>query len=960
MWSRLLEDVAARTIDPDRAREALRRFAEAGGARDRAIAELVAEAAVLAPYAATLAIQDPAIAPAVLRAGTLDRALSSPSSYESELPLAPDSPELRSSIRRLRHREMFRLAVREASGRAPPDVVMQELSALAAALCDAAVRAGRLTLDERMGEARTSSGDVCRFVVLGMGKLGGEELNYGSDIDLLYLYETDDGEAGEHSLHEYFVKLSSVVTAMIGEVTDHGFAFRVDLRLRPEGSRGPICNALAAAERYYETWGRTWERAALVKARPVGGSLDLGEEALRELRPFVYRRAVEPKVVHEIDEVRRRARREAGFDDERDLKLGHGGIRQIELFVQALQLVWGGITPSIRERGTLDALDRLLGTGLVTEHEHAVLGGAYQLLRRVEHAVQMLAFQQTQRFPDDQDERAQIARRLGYGGPDALGSAIERARRSVDEVYAALIRNGHRESPEREALLDAIAAGAGRPELEGPAAALGFADAQTAANHLARLGRRPDDPLGPLTRERLPGLGDRLLFEVLETPDPDQALRHLDSFFSRMGGGHAGTMKLLADEPALARLLVGLFGTSDFLSSALVGHPELAGSIVLGMRAGPPTPSEVSAQVAEVAEPLLDDTESLMAALQRAKREITLRIGLGDIAGQLDLEAVSWLLSTLADSVLEQALRHASRATSARLGSLPLESMAIFALGKLGGRELGYAGDLDVVFLYDAGPDHGGAAEAYTRVAQRVITLLTAHTAEGTGYYLDTRLRPSGSQGMLVSSLEGFERYHRESAASFERQVLIKARFVAGNPEVGERAARIIESAAYSAVGPDTAEMARLRRRMETELAAERGGRYNLKVGRGGLADVEFVTQLLQLRHGARDRGLRVHGTLEAIDLLRRGGHLDDSTAATLGDGYRFLRRLENRLRIVRDEPRTELPRDPAALTRLARRLGYRERSDADAAAERLVRDYRKVTSSLREVFGRFFEDSAP
>ncbi|MDQ3034255.1 MAG: bifunctional [glutamate--ammonia ligase]-adenylyl-L-tyrosine phosphorylase/[glutamate--ammonia-ligase] adenylyltransferase, partial [Myxococcota bacterium] len=863
---------------------------------------------------------------------------------------------------------------------------------LAAAACDSALAAARRTVEERFGIPRTTAGAPIPLVCLGMGKLGGWELNLGSDVDLCFFYETDDGEVPDDAItvHEHHARTVARSVAALSDVTEDGLCFRVDLRLRPEGTRGPLVNSLASAERYYESWGRTWERAALLRARPIAGDRGLGRRLLETLRPFVFRRAVDPGIAREMAQMLERSRRELKVDEARDVKLGRGGIREAEFFVQSLQLIWGGRHTQLQVPGTIPALRRLEAAGLVREGEARALAAAWARLRRIEHRIHAWTGYQTHRIPPEGEERARFARSLGYDDEAALESAMREDRECIAELFDSLapeassragITSEHQR--ELEELCDRIAAGTDAAALaDAVARALPGSDPHESAVHLLRLARRADAPLGPVMRETEPELGPRLLEEVASVADPGASLRHLADFFTRLRG--LAHERRLFEDPMLLRRLVGLFGTSATLSSAMIGHPEELDLLLLPGVIDEDEVRALHAALLPRADASEVDAEAVVASMRRAKRAVTLRAGLALASGELPLERCVRVLSRTAEEQISGAMAIATRETIARFGSPAIgasgrpASMVVVAMGKLGGRELGFGGDLDLVFLYDddgetEGPRSIGHAELFTRVAQRTMRLLSQPDAEGSGYETDTRLRPSGSQGTLVVSLAAFDRYHVERAATWERQALLRARAVSGHPELVRAVQERLGAIAYGGPPPAREELAAMRARIQSELAGETRDRYHPKLGFGGLVDVEFLAQRLQLEQqrdaassaaispartpaasvgGAADWMLEVPSTLEVISRSAQAGKLARGDADALSEGYSFLRAIEQTLKL-QDEAREPTVRPGSrSVEQLARRLGIRERDGHDPARV-LVSTYRRVAEEVRAIFER-------
>jgi glutamate-ammonia-ligase adenylyltransferase len=865
-----------------------------------------------------------------------------------------DPVAVRRGLRRFAAREKLRIAAREllAHPGQDVDVTARELADLADVCCEVALAEALGWAEARFGPPLTASGERCAMAVIGMGKLGGRELNAGSDVDLLLFYETDEGPAaapGERSLHEHFTRVAQRFVATLDEPTEDGVVWRVDLRLRPEGTRGPLVNALAAAERYYETWGRTWERAALLRARPVAGDARFGAQLLEALGPFVWRRSVDPRIVEEMSAMLARVRAEARDGAGDDLKIGPGGIREVEFFVQSLQLVWGGREPRVRSTGTLEALRRLRARGFVSEREERDLGDAYLLLRRIEHRIQFATGLQTHAVPGDRSMRERVARSLGYAGAAAMLRELGAVRTRVAASFAALGHEPTSEDVSFERLAAALESG------DEPAVAaaandrFGATSATDLPRHLLALARRPDGPLGATTRDRDAAFA-RLLVEALAgAADPEQAARLLAAFFARLATP-GQYVRALADDPHRVRAIVSLLGASAFLGAALVGHPELADRVLYAR--GVPTPEVARAQLDEEVAALADggaDVDAFVGALRRAKRRVTFEVGLADLAGELSPRETAHVLTALADATLDHACRFAMRERHLQES----RGLALIAMGKLGGREIGYGSDLDLFFVYED-PDEE-APERHARVAQRVLRLVGAPHGEGPGYELDTRLRPSGSQGLLVVSLEAFARYQAEQAEAWERQALVKARACAGDVDLGARVLAVAHAAAYERGAPEPERVHHLRTRMERELTHERldrsPSRYDVKLGRGGIVDVEFATQWLQMQHG-RDPRVRASETETGLGALEACGYLDPALADALREGWRFLRRLEQRMRVAHGTSVTLLEEGAPGLAPLARSMGLHDAPRATAESALLER-YRGVTREVRAAYLR-------
>jgi glutamate-ammonia-ligase adenylyltransferase len=941
-----LDELARAGPDPEGAGPYLARFVEAGGRvpDDAEGRRLLVALLSNGSYLANLLLADvPALDrlardPFLRRPKPRDRLRAETAAACAE---ARDLRSVQRGLRRHFRGEMLRLGAREIGWGTTLEVA-HELSALADASLEEAVRVcdGELRAGYGAPQARDRPPG---FVVLGMGKLGGEELNFSSDVDLVYVYATDEGAAGTLTLHEYYARLSQMVTRALSESTDDGMLFRVDLRLRPEGRSGAICNSLAAAERYYETFGRTWERQALLRARPSAGDQALGAELLRMLEPFVFPRSVGEHAKDEVLALRRLFRQQA-VGDGFDVKLGSGGIRDVELVAQLLQLLHAGKRPELRERSTLRALHKLAVAGLVSDREQRVLAEAYRFLRRVEHRVQLEDGSQTHALPTEARAAALLARRLGFPDSEALAATLERHRATVVAVSDTLGEPVSAPPAVVMRLLDPVSA---RVQIEADLREAGFFDVATSAEVLEQV------------QSRLPAAW---LTEILTSPDPDRALFH---FRELALGGSLGLFALLRDHPALLRMLATLFGTSDRLSRHLLDHPNLWQPLLEALGA-PRLPAEVWRRALAARLEGLDEEEALRE-MRRYQAEEILRIGIHDVVGNLEAPEVSDQLTALADSCLAAAVQLVAARVAPRWG-LPAAELAVLALGSFGARETRYGSDLDLVFLFAApgttaaGMDH---QEWFARFSQRLIGALGALMDEGRLYEVDTRLRPSGAQGLLVTSYRAFDEYHHKDAAPWERVALLRARPVyvgtlgdggagagGGGEAPGAALARMLEEVTYErplAADDLRRDLGHVRGRIEQERGgtgrASPGadGVVHLRFSPGGLTDLEFLVAFEQLVRGRDDASLRTPTPFVALERLAARGLVPDGEA--LLDDYRFLARACLRLRLLRDQPDDRLSR--ADRPRLARSLGLGEAELDDELRARMARVRATYTAVL-------------
>lgn len=941
------------------------------------VADVIVALAEHAPALLMYAFADPSLIPDVLARPLVrgDSEASYLAKFVEQAGTLGDGPELMRSLRRLRHRAVIRIALREVHRLADVDGTAAEMAALASAICDVAYRASRTTFEGRHGPIVDLSGNAIPFVVLGMGKLGGAELNLGSDIDLVLLYGTDEGHVGETTLsvHESFTRIAQRFTKLIAEQTEDGFCFRVDHRLRPEGSHGALVNSLASAERYYEVFGRPWERAAMLRARPVAGERELGDAFLVELRPFIYPRTPDPRIALELRSMVERSRRALSGDGTRDVKLGRGGIRESEFFVQSLQLIWGGQHRGLQTPSTTRALRALRTAGLLGHREAMQLGADWALLRRIEHRIHVWTGYQTHALPRAASDLEGFARSLGFEGAAEFEEVLDAARARVSSLFDSLV-DGHIESrsdPEIDELIDSVRSGESRDVISRSVAlALPVDDPDEATSHLMRLARTPHSPLGTVGATRNPDLARTLLMEVRVAAYPDAALRHLAEFFARLGKSFSYD-RALAEQPLLARQLVSLFGASSTLSVALIAHPDTVDFVFTGHAL---LPSEDAIRAAHAGALFVDfhteHPETFERALRRQFVELWIRIGLAYVGGGADLPEVSSRLSTLAECQIRLAVDFALAETTLRLGAPEAhdtsepDGLCVVALGKLGSRELGFASDLDLGFYFGAEGTivMSGAAgrivtlsEFYARVGQRVLRLLSLPNEEGRGYDVDMRLRPSGSRGLLSQSVAAFDAYYSTQAASWERQALTRARPIAGSPQMAERMQARIDAVAFERAAPLASEVAAMRRRLELELAGEKPTRFHVKYGYGGIVDVEFIVQWLAMVHGA-DREVRVRGTANALRALAKISALTNDQAEALLDAWNLAREIEQASKLLDEHREPVLVPDGPVAERIARRLQMRTRDGVEPSAV-LIDTWLRTAFEVRAMFTSLIAD---
>ncbi len=872
-------------------------------------------------------------------------------SVRSLIDLAGDDTEVFDrELRRLRTREALRIALRELRG-ADVRHTARELSDLAGAALEGALAHHRARLEAAVGPVTPP----CRALVVGLGKLGGEELNFSSDIDVLYVYEHDDGQAGALSSHEFHVRLFERVTSTLSRLTESGRVCRVDIDLRPEGRTGPLCNSLASLERYYETWGQPWERAAWIKARPVAGDLELFDEVLAFARPFVYRSTRDLAVVEgvlamkaKIDKQQRRVGK-SSFD----VKLGRGGIREIEFFAQGQQLLYGGRDHRLRSGNTLEALHALEVAGHVGAKARARLADAYLFLRTVEHRIQLVDDRQTHAVPEGA-ARAAIARSLGFGSGDGLADALRIHTTHVHHLFTGLLGQAQDDppaAPEVLLLLDPeLGIEAKRAAVEG----LGFREPEKVIAALASAARLPRSPFHPAASERGHRLAAQLLADCLSSPEPERALEYLPVLL-RSALAHGAYFEKL-ERPDLRRGVARALGASDLLARIVVSSPDLLTDVLFS--APLPPVAAVAGRVAELTDPA--DIEGSLHALRTTKQRAILRVALAELAGAVPPEEVWQRSSRLAEALLGAGLELALADMSARYGPPedPEAALVLLAGGTLGAEELGYRSDVDLTALYLGQGETRGAAkppitisEYFTRGMQRFLSYITLRTPQGDLYPVDLRLRPSGSQGPLVASLDSFERYHaRGHAARWEKQALVRTRTIVGPEAARARVEAALEQATYGGEHrpEDAAEIHAMRQRLgERRRRADRW--IDLKFGPGGILEAEFLVQHLLLLHGGSDRELRGPSTREALRRLGAGGHIPSRTAHRVARAHRRLRRALDWLRLIHDQALDGVGKTERELRPLALALGYEGESAAALFAGDLEQDQRLIHRAYSE-----------
>lgn len=803
-------------------------------------------------------------------------------------------------LRRWRTAQSTRLVWRDLHGLDDVDATLAGSSRIADAALQSGVAALSASLAERHGVVRDAAGRAQSLVVFGLGKLGGGELNFSSDVDLVYAFPEHGQSDGARPLDAegWFTRLGQRLAQLLGEVTADGFCHRVDLRLRPFGASGRLVLSFGAMEQYFQREGRDWERYAWIKARPVAGDLAAGEALLNALRPFVYRRYLDYSALDGLREMKsliaaQVQRRELA----EDLKLGPGGIREVEFLVQALQLIRAGREPVLRGRSLLPTLSALAAAGHLAPATAARLAAAYRGLRRLENRVQMLADQQVHALPDDPLSRLRIARALGHRDEAAMLAELDGHRSVVAEQFAGLLEARRRRRAPANALVDywrALPDGGDAQVL----ADAGFADAEGQDAALRDFARSPAvRALSGRGRQRLDNVLPELLGAAARSNAPDASLPRGLALLQAITR-RTSYLALLEEQPAAMARLADVTARSALLSERLAAHPLLLDELLDSRAAGPvPDEAQIAALVAAV--PVAGDTEAALNALNEVRQAIGFRIALATLGQRLPPGDAAHRLAALAESLVVATLAVVETDLVAAHGRVPGAGMAVLGYGSLGGRELGFGSDLDLVFLHDAPADAASdgarpldAGRYFARFAQRLVSLLGTVTGAGKLYEIDVRLRPDGAKGMLVSSLESFADYQRQRAWTWERQALVRSRPVAGAARVQAAFESIREQTLRQPRDPDAlrTDVVAMRRRMRAELDRSQPGRFDLKQGEGGLVDLEFLVQALVLEHAAAQPALvSPRGTPELLDALAAAGLLAPEEAAALRQSHAHL-----------------------------------------------------------------------
>ena len=818
---------------------------------------------------------------------------------------APDDADAQDGLRRWKRRQLLRIALRDLMGEADLATVGRELSLLA---------------DACFARALEIADEGPPLAIIGMGKLGGNELNYASDVDIVFAHDGDSTAAARRAR-----KVLEILTAF----TPEGQVYRVDIELRPEGGAGALSRTPDAFGTYFDRWAVPWERQAYIKTRLTAGDPELGNAFFDAIKPGVWGENLEADTVPHLRALKLRVEESAKLKGDRELKKGPGGLRDIEFTVQLLQLVHGRTDPTIRSPNTLTALRQLSWGEYIDQADAVHFTTAYIHLRTVEHRLQLRDERQTHERPTADADREWTALASGFESLEAFQESHSRHQTSVREIHQRIFYRQTLDRMHETGMVSELL-----PDHLGQ---LGFADPDRAAATIERLtenlGRRANVMQQVLV----------IMVEALATtPDPDLGLVRLAWLLD--GSYRIGTiLPVLRDSPIAISDTARLLGSSRVAAGWMRNHPEFARSLMNPEElAIPRTTETLMAEATEAMQSAAGDHDLQMAELRRFVRREQLRVAARDILGLASIIEIPQELTIIADAAL-----------AAAVGSLaPEMPFAVIGLGRYGGLDLSYASDLDVIFVYEGASSDD--ARAANRTARGLLKEIGAQTAEGRAWEIDARLRPEGENGQLARSLEGYQRYYDERGQLWERQALLKRRFVAGDPEFGQRFLQLADQWCYQPEFGESEvdEIRTMKRRIEAERLGTGSKARDVKLGAGGLSDIEFTVQLMQLQYGFGRTSIRDNRTLPALAGLSEHNLLDIGDRATLDVGYRFCQRFRNARYHLSGLSSDVFPDDDHEELLLARRLGYPSTKDLEA-------DYQEITEAVREVTDRLLYGEA-
>ncbi len=937
MTENILKEAAAATPDPDRCLRNLSSFAEEHPSSADELQANIRNISMLFSHSQFLANYSIANPEELFHAlGSLDvppirEELAS--ALKQELATLGDPhravlPLFANAVRRFRLKEFLKITLRDILRKADLIDIMIEMSMLADVIIEEALSVIRGFLHGVYGEP-----DDEQFSIIALGKLGAEELNYSSDVDFIYVYGSEIGETSgllteqgtrknRISNHEYYCKIGEELAKFLSQNTEAGFAYRVDLRLRPEGQRGALALALRGYEMYYESWGRAWERAMLLRARPVAGEAKLSAEFMEMIRPFVFRKYLDFTAIEEIRNLKTRI--DATFK-KNDIKRGYGGIREIEFFCQALQLIYAGREPLLRERSTLRTLHRLFQKGLIGRDDYGILSDNYHYLRRLEHRLQQVNDLQTHTLPSGDAEMAALAGRMGYASKKHFLDDLNSRRTRTRTIYDSLFTGKDEKPSAASTLFDEEFSDA---ELKEFLSRTTLNDIDRALRNIRSIRDNVYNFQTLRSRRLLSEILPMFVDSAIRSMNADAALNHIQSFAAHLSTNES-YLDIFSKNRALIDRIVYIFSQSSYLSRILMGKPQYLEMIGLQET----LTKSLGALKKEIRE-FLAEGRAVGDAIRLLKQMEEIRIGMLFLEKRIDLPRTTRGLSSTAEAILSVTMEQTAGSES---------DVAVIAFGKLGGREIGFSSDLDLIFVSAA-----DVTLEKTKACEKLLRTLISYTKDGIAYSVDTRLRPEGSKGPLLSSIEAFRKYYAEAAAFWEFQALLKARPVAGDIKTGCAFMQMAhEALAARGTRIPASEIQRMRDRIVRERSKESEG-YDIKLGYGGIEDIEFTTQYLQLKHCDQQRGLLVQSTLAALHRLTRAGIITEPEGRNMKNGYLFLRAIEGLLSLRGEGI---LKREKESLKSASAFMGYKEAAAFTAELD-------QTRAAMKELADRYVRGS--
>ena len=919
-----------RAFDTEQAAVGLQRLLEAAGksenqgliadlqrlADDPGAGALLAALFGNSPFLTQCAVREPEFTAELFESGPEAALIGIADTLQSAAPDLADDGALKKQMRIAKRRAALSIAAADIARVWDQDRVTSELSRFAE-ICVAKTanfllarlaKKGAIELPEPENAAASSG-----LIVLGLGKLGARELNYSSDIDLIILFDPGAVASGQPDrLQQNFARLARDLVNILTERTEDGYVFRTDIRLRPDPSSTPPAISVLAAEAYYESVGQNWERAAMIKARQIAGDRDAGEKFRKKLLPFIWRKNLDFAAIRDVHSIKRQINAHRGGGEiaieGHDVKIGRGGIREVEFFAQTQQLIWGGRNPNLRNRSTCAALALLAEAALISNEAAAELTETYWYLRRVEHHLQMIDDQQTHALPKNEEGVAALAAFLGYAEAGAFRTDILFHLRRVEGHYAALFE----EAPDLS----------GGSEIPGNLIFTGFDDDPDTLNTLETLGYR--EPRGVASRIRgwhrgrsratrterarqiLTELMPAILAAFAGTPDPDGAFSRFDDFVARLPGG-VQLFSMFHANPRLLELVAEIMGGAPKLAEHLERNPAALESVLSPDFFEPPPTASVMNEALAAQLGSAKDFEDVLDICRRWANDAKLQVGVQSLRHLISWDIAGNSLSDIAQTVITQLSQKVADEFALKHGHVPGNQWAIVALGKLGGREMTPASDMDLIFIYDHkegtaasdGPTPIDPSRYYARLCQRLINAITAPTAEGRLYEVDMRLRPSGNAGPIASHITAFTKYHEESAWTWEHMALARGRVLCGDAALTAKIERVAEAALQAERDPAklVADIAEMRQRIDKEHHTET--LWEVKYIRGGLVDIEFIVQYLQLRHAHATPAVLSTNTMDALTRLEVEGHIAADDGATLRRALALWQSIQGLLRLT-------------------------------------------------------------